>query len=70
MKQWPGATLPRNCSDCGREYLVSTVEVQQCMDDVCRECWEAFDGVTIDDLIDADGNQDDLSSPSGMKVGR
>jgi len=50
VKQWEGATLPRNCADCGREYLVSTVEAQQSADDVCRECWEAFDGATIEEL--------------------
>jgi formylmethanofuran dehydrogenase subunit E len=50
MLQYPGATIPAICNDCHREYLISKKEYDT-PDAVCRECFEALDGMTFDELI-------------------
>jgi hypothetical protein len=49
VSEWPGATIPAKCHDCGRTYFVSKPE-NDTPDAVCKDCWDAFDGCTIEEL--------------------
>jgi hypothetical protein len=50
LNEYPGATIPAVCHDCGRTYLVTKKEYGDDPNAVCRDCFEAFDGLTVDQL--------------------
>lgn len=50
MSEWEGATIPAKCHDCGRTYFVSKPEHDE-PGAVCRDCWEKFDGMTLEELL-------------------
>lgn len=60
MAEWEGATIPAKCNECGRAHFVSKPEFATDPDSVCRDCWEAFDGAEIDDLIRASVPQPEI----------
>ena len=64
MRQYEGATIQAKCHDCGREYLISKPE-HDTPSAVCRECFEAFDGATIDELC----STADAGAERGTKFG-
>jgi hypothetical protein len=51
MSEWQGATIPVKCHDCKRTYLISKLEYDT-QDAVCKDCFDAFDGMTIKQLVE------------------
>jgi hypothetical protein len=50
MSEWPGATIPAKCHDCGRTYFVTSKEHDE-PGAVCKDCFDAFEGMTMEELM-------------------
>ena len=50
MSEYPGATIPAKCHDCGRVYYVTKPEHDE-PGAVCKDCFDAWDGMTVEQLV-------------------
>lgn len=48
-------TMLRKCHDCGREFVCALDAPEE---EVCVPCYEAFNGMTIEELCSSDLNGD------------
>ncbi len=60
------ALVSRICPDCGKEYQL---EEQYANDpeEVCPPCWDAFDGITLEELLEPSEPKDWLGR-TGRKL--